>query len=230
MALPPKGRVLLPVLAVLWLLAKVGRPANTDAGFRSTEPERPTAFGAIMTTWVAICLLALVLLWGILSFNRLVRLRLQVRAAWAQIDVQLRRRYDLIPAVVDSVKGYMAHERTTLEAVTEARRKAEAAGNDIEARAIAEGRLSGALSKLMAMVEAYPQLKASANVLALQEELVSTENRIAFARQHFNDCVMSFNTAIASLPDLLIAGPLGFRAETMYRAGEPARQPVAVEL
>jgi LemA protein len=183
-----------------------------------------------MMTWVPICLVAFVLLWGALAFNRLVRLRYQVRAAWAQIDVQLRRRHDLVPNLVESVKGYMAHERATLEAVVEARRQALATGDNVGARAAAEGRLSGALSRLMAVAEGYPQLKASDNVLALQEELASTENRIAFARQHFNDCVMSFNTAIGSLPGVLIAAPLGLRPETMYLADETSRAPVAVQL
>jgi LemA protein len=180
--------------------------------------------------WIVLGAVALVLMWAILAFNRLVRLRMQARAGWSQIDVQLRRRHDLIPNFVESVKGYMAHERGTLDAVVAARTRAQSAGDDVAARGAAEGQLSGALSKLMGLVEAYPQLKASENVLAMQEELSSTENRIAFARQHFNDCAMAYNTAIGSLPDMLFAGAAGFQPQAMYEAEEAAREPVSVKL
>lgn len=180
--------------------------------------------------WIALAVAAAVALWGLFAFNRLVRLRMQARAGWSQIDVQLRRRHDLIPNLVESVKGYMAHERGTLDAVVAARSKAQSAGDDVAARGAAEAQLTSALSRLMGLVEAYPDLKASQNVLAMQEELGSTENRIAFARQHFNDCVMAYNTAIASVPDMLIAGATGFQPQAMYEADEAAREPVAVSL
>jgi LemA protein len=180
--------------------------------------------------WIALGIIALVAVWGVLAFNRLVRLRMQTRAAWSQIDVQLRRRHDLIPNLVESVKGYMAHERGTLDAVVAARSKAQSAGDDVAARGAAESALSGALSRLMMLVENYPQLKASENVLAMQEELASTENRIAFARQHFNDCAMIYNTAIGSLPDMLFAGALGFAPQAMYEVEDAAREPVSVKL
>ncbi|WNJ93397.1 LemA family protein [Bosea sp. 685] len=180
--------------------------------------------------WIVLGVAALVLLWGVFAFNRLVRLRMQVRAAWAQIDVQLRRRHDLIPNLVESVKSYMAHERSVLDAVVAARGQAQSAGDDVAVRAAAEGRLGGALSRMMSLAEAYPQLKASDNVQLLQEDLASSENRIAFARQHFNDCVMSYNTAIGSLPDMLFAGRLGFAPQAMFETDEASRAPVAVRL
>jgi LemA protein len=180
--------------------------------------------------WIVLSVVALVVVWGVLAFNRWVRLRMQTRAAWSQIDVQLRRRHDLIPNLVESVKGYMAHERATLDAVVAARTKAQSAGDDVAARGAAESALGGALSRLMMLVENYPQLKASENVLAMQEELASSENRIAFARQHFNDCAMIYNTAIGSLPDMLFAGAMGFVPQAMYEAEDAAREPVSVKL
>ncbi|MDR0787395.1 MAG: LemA family protein [Gemmatimonadota bacterium] len=180
--------------------------------------------------WIVPGVAALVVVWGVLAFNRLVRLRMQARAAWSQIDVQLCRRHDLIPNLVESVKGYMAHERATLDAVVAARTRAQSAGDDVATRGAAESALGGALSRLMMLIENYPQLKASETVLALQEELASTENRIAFARQHFNDCVMTYNTAIGSIPDMLLAGAAGFQPQTMYEAEGAVRGPVGVKL
>jgi LemA protein len=178
--------------------------------------------------WILFAVVAVIALWAVFAYNRLVRLRMQARAAWSQIDVQLRRRHDLIPNLVEAVKGYMAHERSTFEAVTAAREAALAAGGDVAARSAAEGRLTAALNTLIARAEAYPELRASENMQMLQEELASTENRIAFARQHFNDCVMAYNTAIASVPDMLIAGPFGFKPEPLFTTEDAAREPVKV--
>ena len=152
---------------------------------------------------------------AVLLYNRLIVLRNRFRNAFAQIDVQLKRRHDLVPSLVEAVRGYMAHERQTLEAVASARSRASLAAGaaalrpgDAQAMAAlaeAEAALGGALGTLLARVEAYPQLKASANVLALQEELTSTENRIAFARQHFNDSVLSYNNQREQFPGNLVA-------------------------
>lgn len=180
--------------------------------------------------WGILGAIVVVLGWGMFAYNRMVRLRMEARAAWSQIDVQLRRRHALIPTLVESVKGYMAHERDTLEAVAAARSQAQAADEDVALRAAAEARLGGAVSRMMGLAEAYPALKASANVQMLQEELASTENRIAFARQHFNDCVLAYNTTVGSVPDLLLAGPLGFTPQAMFETDAASRAPVAIRL
>ena len=164
-------------------------------------------------------------------YNGLVARRNEVQSAWAQIDVQLKRRHDLIPSLVAAVRGYLEHERTLLERVTEARTRAVDAAGSGEAREAAENALSGALGRLLATVEAYPQLRASENVLLLQEELSSTENRIAFARQFLNDRVGEYNTARESFPANVLAAPLGFGAEGFFRielAAERAAPRVAV--
>jgi LemA protein len=150
-------------------------------------------------------------------YNRLVALRQNVRSAWAQIDVQLKRRHELIPNIVSAVKAYMQHEREVLERVTEARSRAIAAGDERSAREGAETALSGALRNIVALVESYPALSASQNVLLLQEELSSTENRIAFARQYFNDSVAAYNTAREKFPANVLAGTLGFAPEAFFR-------------
>ena len=142
-------------------------------------------------------------------YNALVRLRNQVDNAWSQIDVQLKRRHDLIPNLIETAKGYMKHERETFEAITEARSKAMGASSVADASK-AEGMLGEALSKFMLVVENYPDLKANQNFLALQEELISTENKISFARQSFNDQVLSFNNKIQMFPSNIIAGMFGF--------------------
>ena len=182
-----------------------------------------------MTEWIVPGVAALVVLYAIWTYNGLVGQRNRVRNAWSQIDVQLRRRHELIPNLVESVKGYMAHERGVIDAITDARKQAIAAGGDIGARAAAENTLGRSLRSLFAIVEATPQLRASENMMALQEELSSTENRIAFARQHYNDSVMDYNTAIATVPANLVAGALAFKAETMFAADETDRQPVTVK-
>ena len=179
----------------------------------------------------ALLVLALALLvYAIAVYNDLIVLRNRFKNAFAQIDVQLKRRHDLIPALVDSVKGYMAHERATLEAVTAARSRASLAAGAAGLRpgnaqamlalAQAESALSGALGRLLATVEAFPQLKASANVLALQEELASTENRIAFARQHFNDSVLEYNNKRDQFPTNLMASVVRFPPAEMLEAIE----------
>jgi LemA protein len=182
-----------------------------------------------MQTWIVVGFAALVLLYVIAAFNRLVTLRYRVRDAWAQIEVQLKRRYDLIPNLVNTVKGYMDHERTTLENVTRARQQAMSAGPDVNARASAESVLTLATGRLMALAEAYPALRASENMMALEEELASTENRIAFARQFYNDSVLEYNTARGTFPRNLLAGVFGFRAAEMF-ALEDAGQRTAPQV
>lgn len=158
---------------------------------------------------IGIGLLVLVGLFFIGTYNGLVKLRQRVQNAWSQIDVQLKRRYDLIPNLVNTVKGYAAHEKETFEKVTAARTQAMAAGTVAE-QAQAEGALTGALKTLFAVAEAYPELKANTNFLQLQGELSETENKIAFSRQFYNDTVQKLNTKIELFPTNLIAGMMGF--------------------
>ena len=157
------------------------------------------------------------------AYNRLVMLRNRVDNAWAQIDVQLKRRYDLIPNLLETVKGYAAHERNTLEAVINARNAAMSA-TGVEAKGQAENMLSGALKSLFALAEAYPDLKANQNFLSLQDELTNTEGEIAYARQFYNDSVMSFNTAIQSFPSNLIASLFGFSGRTYFEVEAAAQE------
>jgi LemA protein len=178
---------------------------------------------------VVIAIVGLLLIWLVAMFNSLVRLRVRVQNAWSDIDVQLKRRHDLIPNLVSAVQGYMAHERSTLEAVTQARTNAMAASNGTVAdRSQAESALTGALSKLFAVAESYPQLRAVESVQLLQEQLTSTENRIAFARQFYNDEVMKFNTLQATFPQNLFAGAFGFSQATMFAADGAERANVKV--
>lgn len=160
-----------------------------------------------------LAVLAVLVLVGI--YNRLVRQRNQAENAWSQIDVQLKRRHDLIPNLIETVKGYMSHERETLESVTRARNLAAQASGP-EQQIAAEQQLSGALGRLMVVVEQYPDLKANQNFLALQEELTSTENKIGFARQAYNDSVMTLNTSIESFPSNVIAGTFGFTKKPFF--------------
>jgi len=161
----------------------------------------------------------------VVIYNGLVRVRQQVKNSWSQIDVQLKRRHDLIPNLVETVKGYAAHERQTLENVIKARGAAVQA-QGVEQKSQAESLLSGALGRLMVVVEQYPDLKANQNFLALQEELTSTENRISFARQYYNDTVMQYNTKIQTVPTNIVAGLTGFKAEPVFELEDQAEREV----
>lgn len=164
---------------------------------------------------IFLVILAIIVLWTILTYNLLVRQRTSIRNAWSQIDVQLKRRYDLIPNLVEVAKGYMAYERETLENVIKARQQAiDATG--LQDQAKAENFLTQSLRSLFAVVENYPDLKANQNMLSLQEELTSTENRISFARQFYNDEVARFNAKIQSIPVNLIANSFGFTKEEFF--------------
>ncbi|GAA1298287.1 LemA family protein [Planotetraspora silvatica] len=163
---------------------------------------------------VVIAIVAVLAVMIVSHYNRLVRTRNAVDNAWAQIDVQLKRRYDLIPNLVETVKGYAAHERQTIEAVTAARSAAINAQGPTD-RAVAENALSGALKSLFAVAEAYPDLKASHNFAELQDELATTENRIAYSRQYYNDAVLTYNNAIQTVPANIVAGMTGF-SERVY--------------
>ncbi len=180
---------------------------------------------------MSIPLLILVVLIGVAIwlYNSLVGLRNQVRNAWAQIDVQLKRRHDLIPNLVEAVKGYMQHEREVLQRVTEARTRAMAASGAAQAGA-AEGQLSQATAGLLAVMERYPDLKANQNVLALQEELVSTENRIGFARQLYNDMTARYNTRQQVFPLNLVASGLGFQPAEFFQMDAAERAVPRVDL
>ncbi|MGH9214345.1 MAG: LemA family protein [Acidimicrobiales bacterium] len=177
-----------------------------------------------------IVLVVVVLIAGyvLLSYNGLVSLRNRIENAWAQIDVQLKRRYDLIPNMVDTVKGYAAHEKETLERVITAR-NAGMGASGVQDQAQAENMLTGALKSLFALSEAYPDLKANQNFLQLQEELTGTEGRIAYARQFYNDTVFRYNTKIQSFPANILAGRFGFAEREYFRADDEARGPVDVE-
>ncbi|MBI2339669.1 MAG: LemA family protein [Deltaproteobacteria bacterium] len=165
----------------------------------------------------------LFLFWVIGIFNALVRLRNQVKNAWSQIDVQLKRRHDLIPNLIETTKGYMKHERETLEKVTAARTAAMSA-QSVGEKAQAEGMLSGVLGRLFAVAEQYPDLKANQNFLALQEELTSTENKIAFARQGYNDQVLFYNNKIQMFPSNIIAGMFGFAQQEFFEIQDQAEK------
>ncbi len=179
-------------------------------------------------------LLVVVVVLGLFSvsiYNRLVKLRNRYKNAFAQIDVQLKRRYDLIPNLVETAKGYIKHERETLEAVIAARNQAATAGSQAAASpgnpaamqqlAGAEGALAGAMSRMMLVVERYPDLKANQTMSQLMEELTSTENKVAFARQAYNDAVMTYNTRRETFPAVLFAGPMGFQPADLFEIKEP---------
>jgi len=184
--------------------------------------------------WVIVAIIVVAALWAVGIYNGLVTLRNRFKNAFSQIDVQLKRRYDLIPNLVESVKGYMQHERGTLEAVVKARGNAVSAAQAAAARpgdpaamqglSQAEGALGGALGRLLAVFEQYPDLKANQNVLGLQEELSSTENKVAFARQAYNDSVMEYNTRRESFPDSIFAGMFGFATAELLQATESVEE------
>jgi LemA protein len=177
--------------------------------------------------WVIIGIVVVLLFYFVFIFNGLVRLRNQVKNAWAQIDVQLKRRHDLIPNLVQTVQGYMQYERATLEAVTKARNVAQqAVGQGVGAQAKAEGELSGALTRLLAVVERYPDLKANQNFLALQEQLTSTENKISFSRQFYNDSVLNYNNKTQMFPSNIVAGMTGFKQGEFFEVKEAEEREV----
>ncbi len=181
-----------------------------------------------MLRWVLLGVVVVLVVYVVALYNGLIKLRNRIEAAWAQIDVQLRRRYDLIPNLVETVKGYASHERDVLEAVTRARAAAVDAGGPAE-QARADNQVTSALKSLFAVSEAYPDLKANQGFLQLQEELSATEGRIAYARQFYNDTVLHYNTRIQSFPSLLLAGPLQFRPREYFEVDGTARGPVQVD-
>lgn len=182
-----------------------------------------------MAGWIVLGVLIALVLWVILAYNSLVTLRNQVQNAWRQIDVQLKRRHDLIPNLVNTVKGAMEFERETLERVVEARAKAVSA-TTVQEKGIAENFLTQALGRLFALVENYPTLKSNQNILQLQEELTSTENRIGFARQFYNDLVAQFNIKQEVFPSSIIASTFVFKRADYFQAEEPAREVPKVDL
>ncbi len=183
---------------------------------------------------ILVIIAVVLVLWGVGIYNSLVALRNRFKNAFAQIDVQLKRRYDLIPNLVETAKGYMAHEHSTLEDVIKARNIALAAstsaaanpadGNAVKALGSAETGLTGALSRLMVVSEQYPDLKANQNMLQLTEELTSTENKIAFARQAYNDSVMTYNTARETFPNVIFAGAFGFLPAEPFKIEDPTER------
>lgn len=189
---------------------------------------------------VLLVIIAVIVFWVIGVYNRLVSLRNRFKNAFAQIDVQLKRRYDLIPNLVEVAKGYMKHERETLEAVIAARNQAVTANSkamvdpsdaaSVQQLAAAEGTLTASLGKMFALSEAYPDLKANENMIQLTEELTSTENKIAFARQAYNDSVMQYNTGIEQFPGSVIANSFGFKAGELLQATESAEERKAVKV
>ena len=179
-------------------------------------------------TYALVGLLALLLLYIVYAYNRLVVLRNRIDNAWSQIDVQLRRRYDLIPNLVETVKGYASHEREVFERVTAARARAIAAGS-VGEQSQAENLLTQALRTLFAVAEAYPQLRATENFQQLQEELSGTESKIAFSRQFYNDTVLGYENLRQSFPVGVLANTFGFRGREYFEMEEAAREPVKVQ-
>ncbi len=178
---------------------------------------------------VLLVIAIIVVLAGVAMYNGLIRSKNQVENAWSQIDVQLKRRLDLIPNLVETVKGYAAHEQETLQQVITARNAAIAAPDTPEGQAAPNNMLAGALGKLFALSEAYPDLKANQNYLALQEELTATEGRVAYARQFYNDAVLGYNNKIESIPTVFIAKMLGYSERQYFEADESARTVPNVE-
>lgn len=175
---------------------------------------------------IVLIVVVVIAAWAVLTYNGLVQRRLRIDEAFAQIDVQLKRRHDLVPNLVNAVKGYMQFEQKVLTDVTNARAAAIASGSQgPAAQAAAENALTQTLRSLFAVVENYPELKANQNVLSLQEQLTTTENQISFSRQHYNATVLDYNTGIQTFPSVLIAGPLGFLKREFFEA-EPEAQTV----
>jgi LemA protein len=187
-----------------------------------------------MIAAILIVVVLVIIVWAVGIFNRLVKLRNRFQNAFAQIEVQLKRRYDLIPNLVETAKGYLKHERETLEAVINARNQAASAGQTAAAnpgdpdamRGLmgAESLLTGALGKFFALAEAYPDLKANQNMMQLSEELTSTENKVSFARQAYNDAVMNYNIRCETFPDMIIANVTGFNAAELFEIEAPEQR------
>ena len=175
-----------------------------------------------MVLWIVLAVVLLVLIFLVLGYNGLVAKRNRSQNAWAQVDVQLKRRHDLIPNLVETVKGYASHERQTLEAVIAARRQAVAAQGPHD-QAAAENMLSGALKNLFALSEAYPDLKANQNFLALQEELTATEGRVSYARQFYNDATLSYNNKLQQFPTVIFANMMHFQKREYFQADALSR-------
>lgn len=182
-----------------------------------------------MGVWILIAIVGLLVLFVVATYNRLVVLRNRIENAWSQIDVQLRRRYDLIPNLVETVKGYATHEREVFERVTQARAQAIAAGGGVAAQAQAENMLTQALRSLFAVAEAYPQLRATENFQRLQADLTETENKIMFSRQFYNDTVLQYDTARESFPTNVVARYGGFGPREYFEAEAASREPVKVQ-
>jgi LemA protein len=181
----------------------------------------------VLALWIVVGVVGAGVLYFVFTYNRLVRLRVRTENAWSQIEVQLRRRYDLIPNLVETVRGYAEHEREVFEDVARARAHAEAASG-VRDQARAEDRVTAGVRRLIAVAENYPQLKANQNFLALQEELTATESKIAFARQFYNDQVQALNSLIQSFPSRIVASIGGFRPREFFDIEEPVRGPVSV--
>jgi LemA protein len=173
---------------------------------------------------IVIGLVALLVIFGIVSYNGLIRGRNQVENSWSQIDVQLKRRIDLIPNLVETVKGYAAHEKETLDAVIKARNSAIAAPSTPQAQAVADTALTASLRQVFALSEAYPDLKANQNFLALQEELTATEGRVAYARQFYNDTVLNYNNKLQTFPTVIFANLMKFEKREYFEADEASRE------
>ena len=179
--------------------------------------------------WIILSIIAIIILYVVGAYNRLIRLRNRIENAWSQIDVQLKRRYDLIPNLIETVKGYAAHEREVFQKVTEARAKAINASS-VKEQGQAENALTGTLKTLFAVAENYPELKANQNFLLLQEELAGTESKIAYARQFYNDSVMTYAMSCQTFPSSVIAGAFHFQEKEYFEIEEPAaREPVKVK-
>jgi len=177
---------------------------------------------------IILLIVAILVVWFIFAYNRFIRLITRAKEAWSDIEVQMKRRYDLIPNLVNTVKGYAAHEKETFQKVTEAR-AAMASATSVAEQGEAQNMITGALKSLFAVAEAYPQLKANENFMMLQEELSGTESKIAYARQFYNDTVMAFNTLIQSFPANIIAGAFSFTQRDYFAMEEVAREPVKVQ-
>jgi LemA protein len=196
---------------------------TTAGAYRALSPE-----ALLVVIIILLVVVVLIVVVGVVMYNGLVKLKNKVENAWAQIDVQLKRRYDLIPNLVETVKGYAKHEKETLEAVIQARNTAIAATNP-EEQAAAENMITGALKSVFALSEAYPDLKANTQFLNLQEELTGTEDRIAYARQFYNDVVNRYNTKIQTFPSVFLANMAGYKPRQYFQAEPGSAGPVSVK-